>query len=161
MLRIIMVLFAALFLIGLIGCHTESDRQAEVKQMFTDYAATWSTHDVDKMASFFTDDCVFENLARGQVHRGKDKLKEWAKMSFVSFPDFKLELTSIFVSGNLLGCEWVITGTHTGNAPDFPATGKSFSVRGSSIVELVNGKIKRESIYWDFMTFLRQLELMK
>ena len=161
MLKIITVLFGALALISLIGCTTESGRQEEVRQMFTDYVAAWSTHDVEKIASYFTDDCVLENLARGQVYQGKDKLKEWARMSFVSFPDFKLELTSIFVSGNWLGCEWVMKGTHTGDAPDFPATRRSFSVRGCSIVELVNGKIKRESIYWDSMTFLRQLELMK
>lgn len=159
--RMVTVLFGVLLLICAVGCTTESERQAEVKQTFTDYAATWSTHDVEKMASYFTDDCVFENLARGQVYEGKEKLKEWARVSFVSFPDFKLELTSIVVSGDRLGSEWVMTGTHTGNAPDFPATGKSFSVRGCSIVELVNGKIKRESIYWDSMTFLRQLGVMK
>ena len=147
--------------VAVFGCRTERDREADVKQMYTDYITTWSTHDVEKMVSFFTDDCVYENLARGQVYRGKDEVKAWAKMSFVAIPDFKLDVTSLFVSGNWIGCEWVMTGTHTGNATDFPATGKRFSVRGSAIAELIDGKIKREAIYWDLATFLRQLGLMK
>ncbi len=161
MLRTTAMTFIALSLIGLIGCRTERDREVEVKQMYTDYIATWSTHDVEKMATYFTDDCVYENLAREQVYRGKNEVKEWARMSFVAIPDFKLEVTSLFVSGNWLACEWVMTGTHTGNAPDFPATGKSFSVRGSAIAEVIDGKIKREAIYWGTATFLRQLGLMK
>jgi ketosteroid isomerase-like protein len=41
-----------------------------------------------------------------------------------------------------------------------PPTGKSFSVPGASIIELQAGKIKRETLYWDSATFLRQLGLM-
>ena len=161
MIRTVALFLTAIVLGGVIGCRTERDREADAKQMYTDYITTWSTHDVEKMASYFTDDCVYENLARGQVYRGKDEVKAWAKMSFAAIPDFKLEVTSLFVSGNWLSCEWVMTGTHTGDAPDFPATGKSFSVRGSAVAELMDGKIKREAIYWDLATFLRQLGLMK
>ena len=40
------------------------------------------------------------------------------------------------------------------------ATGKSFFTRGASILELHEGKIKRESLYWDSAIFLRRLGLM-
>jgi len=42
-----------------------------------------------------------------------------------------------------------------------PATGKRFtSVRGSSILELEAGKIRRESGYWDAATFMKQVGLL-
>lgn len=125
--------------------------------MYSRYVATWSSHDVEKMTSYFTDDCLYENLATGNVYRGKDELKAWALMTFEQFPGFKLEMTTVFVSGNWIGGEWVFTGTHMGDAPSLPATGKTVSIRGSAIAGLVDGKIRREAIYWNSMTFLRQL----
>jgi steroid delta-isomerase-like uncharacterized protein len=44
--------------------------------------------------------------------------------------------------------------------PGIPATGKQFSVRGVSILELEDGKIRRCSDYWDMAEFLKQLGVM-
>jgi steroid delta-isomerase-like uncharacterized protein len=130
--------------------------------MFKEYCATWSPpHDIDKMLSYFADDCVYENIPRGQTYRGKDAVKAWAKASFDAIPDFKLEVTSVFASGDWLACEWVMTGTQSGVTPDLPGTGKSFNVRGSSVVQLKDGKIWRNTDYWDMLTFVRQIGLAK
>ena len=53
-----------------------------------------------------------------------------------------------------------MSGTHKGDLPGLPATGKPFSLRGASIYELHDGKIKRNSDYWDMVTFLKQIRLM-
>ena len=144
-------------LCSLIGCQTAKQRQLQSENMFRNYTATWNTHDIEKMASFFADDCVYENLARGETYRGKEQLKAWAKGAFQAIPDFKLDLTSLFGSEDWLACEWVMTGKLTGDLPGLPATGKAFSVRGSSIVQLKDGKIVRNADYWDLMTFARQV----
>jgi len=161
MLRTIAFPFTIIFLIGFTGCQTPKEKDLQSEKMIREYLETWNTHDLDKMVSFFTDDCVYENLARGQTYRGKEEIKAWAKMSFDAIPDFKLDVTSLFVSGDWAACEWVMTGTQTGSAPDLPATGKSFSVRGSTIVQLREGKIARNTDYWDMATFLRQLGVVK
>lgn len=161
MLRTITFLLAAVSLCGVIGCQYPRDKEIQSEKMFRDYIASWNTHDVEKIASFFTDDCVYDNLARGQIYRGKDQLKGWAKPSLDAIPDFKLDITSLFASGELLACEWVMTGTLSEGSPELPATGKNFSVRGSTIVQLKNGKIQRNVDYWDLATFLRQVGLMK
>lgn len=69
-------------------------------------------------------------------------------------------MTSGFVAGTWAGGEWIMRGTHTGDLPGLPATGKGVSVRGSSIIELQDGKIRRCSDYWDMATLLRQIGLM-
>jgi len=161
MLRTTALIFTTIFLTGIVGCQTEREKDTQSEMVFREYLTTWNTHDLDKMASFFTDDCVYENLASGHVYRGKDSLKAWAKMTFEIIPDFKVDAASLFVSGDWLACEWVMTGTQTGNAPDLPATGKSFRVRGSSIVQLKDGKILRNADYWDWATFMHQLGVVK
>jgi ketosteroid isomerase-like protein len=42
-----------------------------------------------------------------------------------------------------------------------PATNKPFRVRGASVVEFRDGKINRESDYWDLATYLKQVGLIK
>ncbi len=132
----------------------------DVKKMLMDYVAAWNSGDPEKVTSFLTNDCVFENLGGEDVHRGVEEIKAWASGVFASFPDFRLEIKSLFVAGDWVGVEWIETGTHKGSMGSSPPTGKSFSVPGASILELHHGKIKRETLYWDSATFLRQLGLM-
>ena len=129
----------------------------DVKRMLEDYVTAWNSGDAEKVASFCTDDCVFENLGGDDVHRGQEEIEAWATAVLAAIPDFKLEVKSFFVAGDWVGCEWVETGTQTGAMGAHPPTGKSFSVTGASILELREGKISREALYWDSATFLRQL----
>ena len=123
-------------------------------------ATAWSAHDVEKIVSLCTDDCVYEDVTMGAVNRGTSELRRFADAVFGAFPDFRMELTSAFVAGDLAGLEWTMSGTHRGDLPGLPATGKQFSLRGSSICELRDGKIQRNSDYWDMVTFLKQIGLM-
>jgi len=120
--------------------------------MFEDWATAWSVHDVDMLLSLFTDDGVHEDVPRGIVSRGKAEVKAFAEAVFAAFPDFKVELTSGFTAGNWAGAEWTISGTNLGDFGSQPATGKSFSIRGSSIFELRSGKIRRNSEYYERAT---------
>ena len=133
---------------------------SDVERMLDDYLAAWNSHDVEKIASFFTDDCVYEDVAVGAVNRGKEQVKAFVSGTFTAFPDFKLERTSSFVAGDWRGAEWIMSGTQTGDIPGLPATGKSFSIRGASITELQEGKIRRNSDYWNLASWLQQLGLM-
>ena len=38
-------------------------------------ASAWSSGDVDKIAAFFTEDCVYEDVCAGQAFRGQDALR--------------------------------------------------------------------------------------
>jgi steroid delta-isomerase-like uncharacterized protein len=61
------------------------------------------------------------------------------------------------VHGNQVSVEWVATGTHNGDFPGLVATGRSFSIPGVTVVVRHNGKITRESIYYDVAEVHRQL----
>src|SRR2546429_5288762 len=119
---------------------------SELERMFDDWARAWSSNnssdDPERVLALFVDDCVFEG-------------------AFAAVPDFKYGLTSRFAASQWAVIEWVMSGTHKGDLPGMPATGKRFSsVRGSSILELEAGKIRRESDYWDAATFMKQVGLL-
>ncbi len=146
--------------ISLPACQTAGDKQAE--KMLREYCAAWSpSPDIEKIASCFTEDCVYENVPRDQAYRGKDGVRAYVKACYAAIPDFKIEATLVFVSGDRAALEWVMSGTQSGVTTDFPGTGKSFKMRGCSIVELKDGKILRNADYWDMATFLRQIGLLK
>jgi steroid delta-isomerase-like uncharacterized protein len=129
-------------------------------RMLEDWAAAWSLHDVDRLLALCSDDCVYEDVTMGAVSRGKAEVKSFASAVFAAFPDFEIRLMSGFTAGNWAGAEWTMSGTHKGDLPGLPASGKSFTVRGATICELKAGKIKRNSDYWDMAAFLKQTGLM-
>ena len=133
---------------------------SQMSGVLEDLAAAWTAHDIDRVLSLCTDDCVYEDVTMAAVNRGKQELKAFADAVLGAFPDFKMNLTSGFIAGNWAAAEWTMSGTHRGDLPGMPATGKTFSLRGASICELRDGKISRNSDYWDMVTFLKQIGLM-
>lgn len=133
-----------------------------VEKMMKDYFTAWNSHKVDKITSFFTDDCVYEDVATGFVRHGKKEQAALVTGLFDWSPDYQLELKSAFGGGVWAASEWVMTGTQSGDisTPRIAATGRRFSIRGASITELRNGKISRNTDYWDWASFLRQVGMM-
>jgi steroid delta-isomerase-like uncharacterized protein len=129
----------------------------DVERMLRHYAAAWSSGDVEKVASFLTDDCVMENLGGGTVYRGKEGVKGFARDTFATIPDYKVEIKSLFLAGDWVSVEWIQSGTYTGEVGGKEVADKKFSGRGASIIELREGKIRREALYWDTLSFRRQL----
>jgi steroid delta-isomerase-like uncharacterized protein len=139
------------------GNKMATDAEKKIK----DELAAVNSHDVNKILPFFTDDCVYEDVALGLVSRGKKELNGFFNTVFVDLPDFKLEVKSVFGASDWVGFEWVMTGTFAHSSiPGMPATGKKFSVRGASIRELRNGKVSRNSDYWNLASFMQQVGLM-
>lgn len=125
-----------------------------------DLFAAYEPYDEEKVLSLHTDDYVYEDVARGVVVRGKAQFAAFLREFFSAFPDYKGQLTSSFVSGDRACVEYVMTGTHTGDLPGLPATGKRISLRMAEIWELRDGKIAKASSYYDAATMLRQLGML-
>ena len=126
-------------------------------KLLEDWARHLSAHDTKKFLTLFTDDVVYEDVTFGVVNHGKQQLGAFIDGFFPAFPDITFELKSGFVAGAWAGMEWLMAGTHKGDLPGMPATGKRCSVRGATVLELEAGKIKRNSDYWDLATMQKQL----
>lgn len=131
-----------------------------IQKMLLDENAAWNAHDVDRIAAFYTEDCIKEDVAMGTSTRGKEEMNALHHRVFAAFPDLKIELTSCFQTDERAATEWIMSGTYAHQLPGLPpATRRSFSVRGSSIMQLDRGRISRVADYWNFLSFLQQLGL--
>jgi steroid delta-isomerase-like uncharacterized protein len=131
----------------------------KAEKMLRDWNEAWNAHEVESILSYFTDDIVFKDLGGARVMRGKAQMRTWIDETLSAFPDFRTDLKSLFVSGKWAGSEWVASGTLKGRLHHLQPTGKGYSVRGASIMELRDGKIKRNTDFYDSATMIRQLFL--
>lgn len=127
-------------------------------KIMRDMMAALESQDFEKAANFFTDDCIYEDVPSGKVCHGKKEFTDLAMMVRDEFPDRKLELKSAFSDGHNIASEtlWSGTFTHSRN-PERPATGKQVSIRYVTITELRDGKICRNSDYYDMLSVSKQL----
>jgi steroid delta-isomerase-like uncharacterized protein len=128
---------------------TDFDKQAN------DIFAAISAHDVEKYFSFLSDDVYVEDLALSAVCHNKEEYGNYLKSFWMAIPDHSAKLTSHFASNGHACMEWIIGGTHTGDLPGLPATGRSFSIRGVLVADFRKDKISRISLYYDMTPFLQ------
>jgi len=102
----------------------------------------WNSHDVERILTFYTDDILFEDVALEQIKVGKRDFRQSLQEFFATFSDIHIEIKSFIDGEDIAGGEWVMTGVRTD-------TGKSFSIRGVSVSEFREGKIARNSEYYN------------
>jgi steroid delta-isomerase-like uncharacterized protein len=136
---------------------TTSTSAEHIRQLVDELYTAWSLHQPERIDAIFTDDGVYEDVAGGQIHRGKEEIKQLLRAAFSWAPDFRVTMVSLIVGENAAATEWVSEGIQTGPLGELPASGNSFRVRGASTLAFRDGKIARVTDYYDMATFLRQL----
>ena len=131
----------------------------DMEKLVKDWFAAWNSRDAEKIARFYTDDGIFEEVPTGKVSRGKNELIATFKNIFIDYPDLKCEQKATFYSPNAVCGEFVMSGTHAHGTNPTTAAGKHISVRVAYIVELQKDKIKRHADYFDGLTIGQQLGL--
>lgn len=127
------------------------------------YLAAWNAHDSAAAAAYFADDVVYYDASVGTPVEGREAAKVKVIDAFLdAAPDavWKREGEPV-VSGDAVAFEWTFGGTNSGDWADgTKATGKSFSFHGMSLFRVKDGKIVRQSDYYDALGFYKQLGLM-
>ena len=130
----------------------------DMENRMRELARAISEHDIERVLSFFADDIFYEEVnVGGEVAHGKEELRTRFQNLFTACPDIRVEITSYLNSGDRECVEWTSSGTHKGDMPGLPATGKRFSFREVIVTELREGQISRFSLYTDMMTIMQQV----
>jgi steroid delta-isomerase-like uncharacterized protein len=133
----------------------------EMAKMLENYFIAWNSHDVERILSFFTDDCFYEDVALKRIVWGKAELRVLLESVFTDIADLKMDIKSVFSAGNWGASEWTMSGRFVHSTdPVLTATGNSFLVRGATVFELSDRKISRNTDYLDLTSFLRQVGSM-
>ena len=121
------------------------------------YYEAWSRQDPELVMEFFSDKSSFEDLGFAAKFVGLVQIRSFVDITYSGAPDFKVEPTKIIVGAGCAAAEWTMTGTHSGNFPGLPATGKRFEVRAASIIDFDDTKIYRIVDYWNPIEFQRSV----
>ena len=111
--------------------------------------AAFNAHDLDRIMSFFADDCVLETPRGenpwGTRFEGSAAVREGLAQRFRGLPDVHYGEDEHWVSGQHAVSRWLLTGT----TPE----GESVRVRGCDLFDLADdGRIRRKDSYWKSVT---------
>jgi steroid delta-isomerase-like uncharacterized protein len=118
-----------------------------------------STHDMDPLFALYAEDIVFQDVALNVVANGRTEVRRLLESVYAAMENYSMTLTSAFADENGGGCEWIMAGKHIGDFMDYPATGKSWSLRASSIMRFSEGLVSHRSDYWSVTAFTEQVGL--
>ena len=123
------------------------------------WARAWSTQDSSLFLSLFAEEALYCDIALDKAFRGREAIKAFFEGTFVTFPDFKMEIQHCAVTEHAEAGEWVMSGTFLGESFGVPPTGKSFRVQGCCFMRVVDGRIVEHKDYWNPATFDRQVKI--
>ena len=130
---------------------TSSEERVAIERLFV----AWNSRDVDKVVAVFDSAAVYDDVAAGQVHHGRKEIRKWVTGAFRDIDNFKLEIVrSRFYKGG-----GVVERVWSGSDKGLFNTGRGFSIRGISVVDIRRGKVSYYKEYYDFGTLMRQLGL--
>jgi steroid delta-isomerase-like uncharacterized protein len=105
------------------------------------------------MIPLFTDDVFYEDVAFGEVSHGSAELRKFAASEFEGIPDLEVKLLRASIHDGHGTIEWTFSGTDKGVFN----TGRKFSVRGVSVIDVRDGKISRSLDFYDSAAIMRQV----
>jgi uncharacterized protein len=108
--------------------------------------------------SNFTKDVMMHSNPKDVV--GIDSARAYYANYLTGFSNITFTIKDVFGQGEKLMKHWNFKGTHTGNFFGIPATGKTVSLEGVTLVRMSNGKIAEERDFFDNLDFMTQLGLM-
>ncbi len=91
---------------------------------------------------------------------GIEGQRQAVSMFHSAFKDLHLNVEYLIADGDKVVDHWTLSGKHTGDFLGMPATGKSFTITGTDISRLSNGKIVEVWHVEDTVGMMQQLGVM-
>ena len=126
-------------------------------QQHKDHLVHQGTGNIQQLQHDYHENAIVEDSMFPHPFVGREAIMNRKSAGFASMPDLNITVTRRIVRGDQLTVEWVASGIHQVDYPGLPATGRRFSIPGVTVVVRKNGKITRESLYYDMTEVQRQL----
>jgi steroid delta-isomerase-like uncharacterized protein len=126
-------------------------------QRHDEHLAHQSQGNLDQLHHDYAEHAVVEDSMYPHPFIGRAAIIARKSSGMAAIPGLKIIVTNRIVHGDQLTVEWIATGTHSADYPGLAATGRSFSIPGVTVVVRHDGKIVRESLYYDMEEVRSQL----
>ena len=133
------------------------------KELLERYVELYNAGELDACMELYAEDAV-QRMHDG-IFEGLDAIRNRLARDLDAFAEAKYVVESFVEDGDKFADEWTFTGTNTGpfrlpDGSEVPATGKPVEIRGMELVEVRDGKIVVDNLYYDFMAAVVQLGLV-
>ncbi len=127
------------------------------------YVELYNAGDLDACMELYAEDAV-QRMHDG-VFAGRSAIRERLARDLTACPDAAYTVGSFVEQGDSFADEWTFAGTQTGplSLPDgtqLPPTGKRLEIKGMELVQVRDGKIVVDNLYYDAMAVLAQVGLL-
>ena len=136
--------------------HPESEPQKNL-QLHQEHLAHQTQGNTENLQHDYALHAVVEDSMYSQPFVGRAAIMARKGIGMAAIPDLKIDVTNRVAHGPQVAVEWIASGTHSGDFPGLPASGRPFSLRGVTVVVRHEGKIVREAIYYDMAEVRSQL----
>jgi steroid delta-isomerase-like uncharacterized protein len=127
------------------------------------YVERYNAGDLEACMELYADDAV--QIMHDGTFEGRSAIRERLARDLTACPDAAYTVGRFVEQGDSFADEWTFAGTHTGpfllpDGTQLPPTGKRLQIRGMELVQLRDGKIIVDNLYYDSMAVLAQLGLL-
>ncbi|MGA9119719.1 MAG: nuclear transport factor 2 family protein [Bacteroidota bacterium] len=153
--KILFAMVAVLLVASFVsGCRKEDANNKIVEGRFS----AMNNHDVAALASFYADSVRGESTGWSTIFVGAPAVCQAYGRYFKSSPDLTYHITRVLDAGRSVVVEFTSEGTILNNEQGVPEymRGKHYILKNCTILDIEQGKIVRESTYFDQLSFLRQ-----
>ncbi|MGH3085896.1 MAG: ester cyclase [Rubrobacteraceae bacterium] len=130
------------------------ENKAAARRFFVDAFGEGKLEVLDEILAA---DAVAHDPANPQYTGGSESAKGLVSMYRSAFPDLRFEIDDMISEGDMVATRWTASGTHEGDLPDIPATGRRSTVSGITIDRFEGGKVTESWTNWDTLGMLQQL----
>jgi steroid delta-isomerase-like uncharacterized protein len=133
------------------------------RELLDRYVELYNAGDLDACMELYAEDAV-QKMHDGSFE-GIDAIRERLGRDLRAFPDAKYIVDSFVGDDDTFADEWTFTGTNTGplrlpDGSEAPSTGKPVEIKGMELVEVRDGRIVVDNLYYDFLAAVAQLGLI-
>jgi steroid delta-isomerase-like uncharacterized protein len=133
------------------------------KELLERYVELYNAGDLDACMELYAEDAV--QFMHDGIFEGRSEIHDRLARDLTAFPDANYTVASFVEQGDSFADEWTFTGTNTGpfrlpDGAEVPATGRRVGIKGMELVEVRDGRIVVDNLYYDFMGAVVQLGLV-
>jgi steroid delta-isomerase-like uncharacterized protein len=119
-----------------------------------------ANRDLDALAAFWDDDTV-EDIVPVGIYRGQAEIRDFFSQFLTAFPDLEVTVDRVVADAGTAAVQWRIGGTFEGGPfLDIEPNGKRLEMRGCDMMEIDEGKLRRNTVFYDGADFARGIGLL-
>lgn len=136
-----------------------SAAQAAIAAEIHEHIRAENAQDIDALLAGMTADCYNLIIPDPQrMYAGPEAVTRRYRGLWATFPDLSVTMRRILsISDTMAVSEHMLAGTQKGALFGFAPTGRRVTVETIVVWEIVEGRVKGETVYFDVATMLRQI----